>query len=198
LNAEEAFPNFEFARTPRKAIGDVGTVYIWSPYERTTLNDVRKQMDLYGEDDASLKKWLDSLIEKPNRRIVDLCRLAEEYYFHPLMKGRLSIKYVLPAVWSTDPELRHDPLFKRYVKNDKEGNLLTPYGALPPLPVGDEEEEDVVVEGTGAIRAYQEMMFGLASLDSNKRETYRKLLLQYCELDTVAMVMIWKHWFRAK
>jgi hypothetical protein len=62
--------------------------------------------------------------------------------------------------------------------------------------VGDEEEEDVVVEGTGAIRAYQEMMYGLSSLEPNLKETYRKLLLQYCELDTAAMVMIWKHWTR--
>lgn len=41
---------------------------------------------------------------------------------------------------------------------------------------------------------YQEMMFGVKATDPVARETYRQLLLQYCGLDTGAMVMIRKHW----
>jgi hypothetical protein len=63
------------------------------------------------------------------------------------------------------------------------------------LPIGGKDE--VVNEGTGAMRVYQEMMFGLAKSNSIIRETYRKLLLQYCELDTAAMVFIWMHWSRS-
>jgi hypothetical protein len=77
------------------------------------------------------------------------------------------------------------------VKYEK-GQLLDPYAALPPLPIGDKEE--VVTEGTGAMRVYQEMMFGLAKFDTDLRQSYRRLLLQYCELDTAAMVFIWMHW----
>jgi hypothetical protein len=194
LNSEVVFPNFEFARTLREVVGDNGTVYIWSPYEKTTLKDVREQMALYGKRDVALEKWIGNLVDEPNRRVVDLCKLAKEYYFHPMMKGRLSIKYVLPAVWTSDAELQKDKLFKRYVKMDKSGNLLNPYDALPPLPVGD--AEDIVKEGTGAIRAYQEMMFGFSASDPEAKAKYRQLLLQYCELDTAAMVMIWLHWCR--
>jgi len=70
--------------------------------------------------------------------------------------------------------------------------LLNPYDTLPPLPIGGKEE--VVKEGTGAMRVYQELMFGFSASDPAVRERYRTLLLQYCELDTAAMVIIWRHW----
>lgn len=44
------------------------------------------------------------------------------------------------------------------------------------------------------MRVYQEMMFGRAQGDDTLRHNYRKLLLQYCELDTAAMVVIWMRW----
>ncbi len=64
--------------------------------------------------------------------------------------------------------------------------------ALPPLPIG--EKDEVVREGTGAMRVYQEMMYGRAQDNPELREEYRRLLLQYCKLDTLAMVLLWKHW----
>jgi hypothetical protein len=44
------------------------------------------------------------------------------------------------------------------------------------------------------MRAYQEMMYGLSKHDAAQRENWKQLLLQYCELDIAAMVMIWVHW----
>lgn len=41
---------------------------------------------------------------------------------------------------------------------------------------------------------YQEMMFGQSADDPESWESYRALLLQYCKLDTAAMVIIWRHW----
>jgi len=200
LNAEEAFPNFEFARTLQTQIGDAGTVYIWSPYEKVILNEILGQMARYAEQDPNLAAWIDRMIDKNSKRVVDLCDLAKSFYFHPAMKGSLSIKYVLPAVWQTNTGLRSHPVFSRYLKHDKAGNILNPYDTLPPLPIGKDggsEADEVVKEGTGAMRVYQEMMFGLSRNDPGAREKYRKLLLQYCELDTAAMVMIWMHWAAA-
>jgi|HubBroStandDraft_4_1064222.scaffolds.fasta_scaffold1875208_1 hypothetical protein len=54
-----------------------------------------------------------------------------------------------------------------------------------------------VKEGTEAVRAYQEMMYGAGGRDATIREGYAQLLLQYCRLDTAAMIMIWDHWRRA-
>ena len=192
LNAEDVFPNFAFARSLRKQIGDDGTVYIWSPYERVVLREIREQMEKYREADADLAAWLERFTRDKNHRVVDLCELAKLYYFHPAMMGSLSIKYVLPAVWEAGAELRADPEFAKYVQYDDTGRLLNPYATLPPLPIGGQEE--VVNEGTGAMRVYQEMMFGVKATDPVARETYRQLLLQYCGLDTGAMVMIRNHW----
>jgi hypothetical protein len=195
LNTDDAFPNFEFARTLKNRIGNEGTVYIWSHYEVAILREIREQMAKYGKEEPDLAKWLDAMIADGNPRIVDLCALAKDHYFHPAMKGSLSIKYVLPAVWKTDANVRSNPLLQGYVRSDEQGNLLNPYATLPSLPIGNEEE--VVKEGTGAMRVYQEMMFGRARLDASVRENYRKLLLQYCKLDTAAMVAIWMHWVNA-
>jgi hypothetical protein len=195
LNTEEAFPNFAFARALRDQLGTKGTVYIWSHYEIAILREIRHQMEKYACVDSGLAGWLEGMTSPGGSRVVDLCALAKDYYFHPAMKGSLSIKQVLPAVWGADANLRKDPLFQNYVKHDGHGTLLDPYAALPPLPIG--ETEEVVKEGTGAMRVYQELMFGRAKDDAGLRDTYRKLLLQYCELDTAAMVMIWIHWIAA-
>jgi hypothetical protein len=43
-------------------------------------------------------------------------------------------------------------------------------------------------------RAYQEMLYGLAKYDKDVKEKWKTLLLQYCELDTAATVIVWLHW----
>lgn len=192
LTVDEAFPNFAFARKLRDHIGDNGTVYVWSPFEITALREIRRQMTAYSETDPQLAAWLDRMTVQENLRIVDLCALAKDHYFHPVMKNSLSIKEVLTAAWGTNDRLRINAAFAKYVKYDEHEQLLAPYAALSPLPIG--EKEEVVREGTGAMRVYQEMMFGLAKADAALRESYRTLLLQYCELDTKAMVFIWMHW----
>jgi hypothetical protein len=123
--------------------------------------------------------------------IVTSIDLAKDHYFHAAMKGSLSIKYVLRGAWERSSTLRGTPLFSRYVKLDDHESLLDPYAALPSLPIG--ENEELIREGTGAMRLYQELMFGLAKADAALRQSYRTLLLQYCELDTKAMVFIWMH-----
>ena len=146
----------------------------------------------YDFQDDDLAAWIDRFTAERNPRIVDLCALAKEHYFHPAMKGSVSIKYVLPAVWESNEGLRGTSDFRKYVGHDANGRLLNPYATLPTLPIGAEEE--AVREGTGAMRVYQEMMFGKTGLDAVAKENCRRLLLQYCELDTAAMVIIWQHW----
>ena len=195
INIEEAYPNFEFARSLKKSIDGSGTIFVWSHFERTALRDVRRQLTQYGKQDHELAIWLDS-ITLDHGPLVDLCELAKEHYFHPDMAGSLSIKYVLPAVGFQSAKVRSHPWFSQYVR-EKDGQLLEPYEALDPLPFGDdalEDEAEVVREGTGAIRTYQEMMYGLRRSDSVFRESQKQLLLNYCKLDTAAMVMIWMHW----
>ena len=120
------------------------------------------------------------------------------------MGGRYGIKYVLRAIWRESTELRDDPWFSAYVAHDGDGELLDPYQALPEIPFGAADEDigvelEVVREGVGAMRSYQEMLYGLRRENAAFKEAQRDLLLQYCKLDTLAMVMIWRYWMaRAK
>jgi hypothetical protein len=52
------------------------------------------------------------------------------------------------------------------------------------------------VIGTGAMRAYQEMLYGADKNDSGARADWTALLTQYCRLDTLSMVLILEHWRR--
>jgi hypothetical protein len=144
-------------------------------------------VDLLGPEDKKGKR-------KNSPRIRDLHKLALAHYFHPDMLGRTSIKAVLPTVWRHSSALWENPWFAKYYQVDASGQAIDPYKTLPELPLGeDEEDEDSVIEGTGAIRIYQELIFlqGLTEEFQRNRET---LLKQYCELDTAAMVMIWRYW----
>lgn len=44
------------------------------------------------------------------------------------------------------------------------------------------------------MRAYEHVHYGLGAGNQEVREDVRRQLLSYCQLDTAAMVMIWKHW----
>jgi hypothetical protein len=129
-----------------------------------------------------------------------MCELAKAGYFHPKMKGRLSLKYVLPAAWESDETLHTNPAFAKYYRQSPEGTVVDPYDTLPALPFGnpdadeEPETETVVTEGAGAMRAYQEILYGVSRHNEALKEQWRRLLLQYCELDTAAMVMVWAHW----
>jgi hypothetical protein len=116
-------------------------------------------------------------------------QLTLKHYFHPLMKGRTSIKIVCDAIWKTNSDLRAE--FPEYLK-EQGGEILSPYAALPQLNING--RPIVVAEGTGAIRAYEAMLYGIERHDAATRETWKSLLLQYCKLDTLAMVMVWRHW----
>src|SRR5204862_577568 len=103
----------------------------------------------------------------------------------------------LPAVWEDNEALHTNPAFSKYYRRSPGGMVANPYDTLPALPFGnpeEEETEEVVIEGAGAMRAYQEMLYGVSRHNDVLKEQWRRLLLQYCELDTAAMIMVWSHW----
>ena len=197
INDEYSFPNFRFAESLMECIGDSGTPLMWSPFENTTLREVLDQMDSRGYKNGKLKEWLFRITSDEDRpgRFVDLADLTLKYYFHPEMKGSYSIKKVLPAIWKNNPWLREDHWFSVYAPGYEDN--LDPYDTLV-KQMTDLEEDEVVQDGTGAMRAYHDMMYGLSSKDSQKRAYLKQCLLNYCKLDTMSMVIIWKYWMSKK
>jgi hypothetical protein len=194
INVEDAFPNFEFTETLMRHVGQEGTVFIWATHENTILRRILEQMGPRGYRNAELAQWLRWIIRDRGERagrLVDMNQLCLKHYFHPLMKGRTSIKVVCDAVWKTSPTLwTHFPEFLK----TQDGVILSPYTSLPPLQINGRPV--VVAEGTGAVRAYEALMFGIERTDPVVQCRWRDLLRQYCRLDTLAMVWIWKHWSR--
>ncbi|MCS6812652.1 MAG: DUF2779 domain-containing protein [Cyanobacteria bacterium] len=188
LNLEDYFPNLAFAQSLMQQIGTEGTVFMWSHHEQTVLRTIHQQLQALGHDDPPLQQWLKEITAG---RLVDMCKLTIANYFHPLMQGKTSIKVVLEAVWSSNAELQSR--YPEYLRLDN-GKILSPYRALPSLTIAGTPVS--ITEGTGAVRAYQAMLYGAERHNIHQRQQWAQLLQQYCCLDTLAMVMIWQHWTR--
>jgi hypothetical protein len=102
INLVDAFPNFTFAESLMKHLGERGSFLMWSNHENTVLNGIRRQMQRYGYSIPEVERWLDLVPKHDGNEstfMVDMCEMAKQGYFHPQMKGKLSLKYVLPAIW---------------------------------------------------------------------------------------------------
>ncbi len=187
INTRDTYPNIEFAKTLMASLDRSGTIFMWWPHERSVLNDIAQQLKQQDEPLLELSEWLQWM----NKVLVDQYKIAAENYYHPDMQGSVSIKYVLPAIWNNNPYLHEVEYFRPYVK--KCGDRVTsPYDTLEKIEIA--EKAEVITEGTGAMRAYQEMMYGLHRGDIEAHKKWTDLLRQYCTLDTMAMVIIYKHW----
>lgn len=200
INVEETYPNRAFAHSLMRQIGDKGTVMTWSAYENTQLRDLKQELeeqDVLDSDEKKLLQWLKIVIKEhaeDETRICDMNQLALKYYFHPMMGGRTSIKVTLPAVLSASrsSRIRHWLESEQLFQLSESGVPKDPYGLLPHIEIIDKAEK--VKDGSGAMRAYQDMLYGIHRDSDDIRNKYREALLRYCKLDTLAMVVIWERW----
>ena len=216
------FPNFEFARALKAELEeDSGTVFMWSHHENTILNRIMVQLDenLCPPADADeLRLFLASLTKSGERAMVDLCELAKAAYFHVGSKGSVSIKKVLPSMLASNAWLRqhyaqpiygaeggmHSLNYKDFtwLPTDENGQSIDdPYEILrdmgaemlgESLPSGQDPDELVIAEGGAAATAYSRLQF--EDLQDAQRSQIKQALLRYCELDTLAMVMVVQGW----
>jgi len=196
ISTNGSFPNFEFAESLKKQIGESGTPLMWATHENTVLRTILKQMDIFGYYNPILNDWLieitsDKDLEREGR-LIDMNSLTLKHYFHPYMKGKTSIKKVLPAIWNHFTYLHQIPFFKDYSATDFEGRIIDPYDALK-ADLNQTDEEEAVAGGTDAMRAYQRIRFD-DTITHNQKDEIKRQLLKYCELDTMAMVIIAHHW----
>ena len=197
INSLETYPNIEFVRSLMKLIGYSGTVMTWSAYENTQLKSMVEVLMSQDKPEKDLLDWIKhvaQLYKEDSSMIVDMNKLALQYYFHPMMGGRTSIKVTLPAVLSATKSKR----IKKWLEAEglhtlnPDGTIANPYDQLPKFEIM--ELAEVVKDGTGAMRAYQDMLYGVHRDNPDIVLNYKNALLKYCKLDTLAMVIIWEHW----
>jgi len=202
---------------------DQGTIFRFATHENSILNAIKDQLNDsdYPEKDELIRfiktittprsKDLDHWITK--RPMVDLRLIILDYYYNPLTKGSNSIKAVLPAILNTCDFLKN-----KYSKPISEINLtsinfdekhlwiqikdqkvINPYKLLPPIFTEFSKEElehfisglDTISDGGAALTAYSKLQF--VDMSIKERDSIKKSLFKYCELDTLAMVMIYEH-----
>jgi hypothetical protein len=145
--------------------------------------------------------------------MIDLCDLVKKYYYNPLTGGSNSIKKVLPAALASSPFLQDKygkPIYgaKGGIPSlnftdwtwltVEDGKVSDPYKRLPGLFDGYDEGDlnllygdDRLADGGAAMTAYAMMQF--TDMSDKEREAIMAGLLKYCELDTLAMVMLIEH-----
>ena len=153
------------------------------------------------------------------RPMVDLHRLIQEGYYSKHAGGSISLKFMLPAVLKDAQEVANlyrkpglygtglaleslnfqGPLGHTWLQADKGDD---PYKTLPGIfgaehgvlndmlmrLAGDDGEDGAINQGGLAMTAYNYTQF--KDLSAFERKSIEQALLRYCELDTLAMVML--------
>ena len=227
INVEKGhFPNFDFLRSLKAELEqDGGSIFRYSPHENTILNHIADQLGFSDEPDKwELQEFIATIThptgykEGGPRDMIDLWEVVKKGFYHPIMKGSNSIKYVLPAVLNTSKFIQEKyskPIYGTEIKSlnipsdnpiawityEADGKtVMNPYKLLPPiaeyLGMTEEEAEAIglaadskIANGGAALTAYSELQFS----DNVKSDALAKALLRYCELDTMAMVFIWEY-----
>jgi hypothetical protein len=148
------------------------------------------------------------------RSMIDLLELVKRYYYNPAANGSNSIKYVLPAMLNSSKYLQEkysQPFYGAssgipslnyqdwtWIKYEN-GRVVDPYKLLPKMFKDIPEKElallsadDELREGGAALTAYARMQF--EEISEYERQEIKSALLKYCELDTLAMVMLYEGW----
>lgn len=202
---------------------DEGTIFKFATHENSIVNAIITQLEESNEEDKNeLIAFLKTIsIATKNqaqhwegdRNMVDLCKVVKDYYYNPITKGSNSIKAVLPAALNSSEFLKkkysqhiasiklssHNfPTNHIWLQTDGD-TIINPYKTLPPLFENwneTEMEENIsdienIADGGAALTAYAKLQY--VDMTPNEREEITNGLLKYCELDTLAMVMVYEH-----
>ncbi|MFN3589829.1 MAG: DUF2779 domain-containing protein [Spirosomataceae bacterium] len=202
---------------------DLGSIFRFASHENSILNAIIKQLrDSNEPDKDELIAFLQTITAPTNnsaekwtaeRSMIDLNKIIKEYYYNPYTKGSISIKAVLPAALKVSTFLQ-----KKYSKSlnqinissknfpkthiwltQENGEVVNPYKMLPPLfqewsEIEKKEtqfDSESIADGGAALAAYAKLQY--QNLTDRERNEITSGLLKYCELDTLAMVMIYEH-----
>ena len=148
------------------------------------------------------------------RNIVDMLEIVKRYYYDPATNGSNSIKQVFPAILNSSAFLQNKYSKPIYGSQDgirshnfkdwqwirrNGGRIVDPYKLLPKMfqDVAEKDmqllsDADELRDGGATSTAYARMQF--EEMSNYERGEIRTALLKYCELDTMAMVMIYEGW----
>lgn len=136
-----------------------------------------------------------------DRNMIDMCVMVKQAFWGKEMKGSNSIKVVLPAVLNASKLIQNKyskPIYgkgkeinslnfdeKTWIQFDENNNVINPYKLL----------DSWINNGAAAMSGYS--MLQWTNKTKEKKRDIKNALLKYCELDTLAMVMIMEYWMNS-
>ena len=206
-------PTIQFVKELKQILSkDDGTIFMFANHENAVLKSAKQRMLPNKNEFKDEIDFIDSITfttgeHEPVRAMIDLNKFVKENYYHPLTNGSNSLKAVLPAIMATSNILKKiysSPLsfgtnLKDYILFKQQDNkVVDPYDLLPKLHELISEDldkalfhKDSLKDGSGAMKAFQVLQF--SQISEAEKLGLRKGLLNYCELDTLAMVMLYQH-----
>ena len=203
-------PNKSFLRALSNAVGNVasdgGTVFRWSAHENTVLSALLSSPECSTSLSDKENAALAALLNNGSHPMVDLCKLAQDFYYVDGSGGSSSIKRLLTPTLNASGHLKHiygTPSYNgknfhdfQWFQVDECGRVIDPYEILVQNIQNNGQENDKrnsVAHGVAASAAFHELQQSV-EMDENNRKSLESSLLRYCELDTLAMVMIVQAW----
>jgi hypothetical protein len=150
------------------------------------------------------------------RDMVDMLEMVKKYYYDPSMKGSNSIKKVLPSALNNSQYIQEKyskPIYGKnseirslnfedgwcWIQRNELGEVNSPYDLLPGIFEDLDKSltenfitDEHLADGGSAMIAFAKMQF--TEMSELERNNIISGLLKYCELDTLAMVMIFEFW----
>jgi hypothetical protein len=217
------FPNFKFIRALKEELEkNEGSIFKFATHENSIVNAIYEQLSQSNESDREiLMAFIEKISHSKNKSVfgkwcgerdmIDLCEVIRKYYYNPYTKGSNSIKKVLPAIFEVSEyiknkyslPLKNINITSKNFDSDKiwiksiDGKVQDPYESLPkPFEEWNEDFEAIseiedVKDGGAALTAYGKIQY--TDMSEEERRFIKEALLKYCELDTLAMVMIYEH-----
>ncbi len=209
------YPNLDFLEALKASLEtNEGTIFRYSNHENTVLRHIYGELEVLNPPNkVELQAFIERITQVKGeggpRNMVDLLELVKDCYYSPALKGSNSLKQVLPSILADVPFLktkysqagvygRGKSMSSRNFDDQvwlQESHGWDPYKTLPTLFTEAEMQffvkgEDIsdLANGSAAMAAHTMLQF--SDIPEEKRLRYRESLLRYCELDTLAMVIL--------
>ena len=172
-----------------------GTIVHYSPFEKQAvqriMGEFQRDKNRYNSEIEMLKTFLTGVDQSGNERFADLSEYIRRYYYNSFMTSSLSLKETLESALKLEQigsfKIRtHERSDKITSRNEFIGQVY-PYQKV-------QNKGTAIMDGSTAMHAWIAQKNGLLTKEVSN-ETNR-LLHAYCEIDSLAMVFLYKHLLR--
>jgi Domain of unknown function(DUF2779) len=184
-----------------------GTIFRWGSHENTILRSIWADVEHYNSDSllpSTMERFFGDAVGLRFPGMVDLMDIVSKGYYVHGSNASVSIKSLLLPTMRYSTVLRdlyEQPTYDSnnftgmkwwHETEEGSGQPIDPYKLLKrdssDIATSEDSSQGSVAHGGDAIAAYSTLQ--QVGLDLHARQEIESSLLRYCELDTLAMVMI--------